>query len=136
MSTPLVFQHGAASVAFSVELFGWLVFEAVMRVRQRLRSQGAPTWDPSAVVLVPCLAGSIIAAQLLGRRGGLPWPGGLLWPAVLPRRRAGGPHPGRGAPADAGAGGGVPAVRGPPQAPGTRTVLTAHVRARPGVCRP
>jgi protein-S-isoprenylcysteine O-methyltransferase Ste14 len=83
MSTPLVFQHGAASVAFSVELFGWLVFEAVMRVRQRLRSQGAPTWDPSAVVLVPCLAGSIIAAQLLGRRGGLPWPGGLLWPAVL-----------------------------------------------------
>ena len=82
MSTPLVFQHGAATVAFSAELFAWLAFEAVMRVRQRLRSQGPPTWDPSVVVLVPCLAGSVIAAELLGRRGGLPWPGGPLWPVV------------------------------------------------------
>ncbi|MGH3156574.1 MAG: hypothetical protein ACRDNF_08390 [Streptosporangiaceae bacterium] len=70
MSTPLVFQHGAATVAFSAELFAWLVFEAVMRVRQRLRSQGPPTWDPSVVVLLPCLAGSIVdrAGRAAGAR--------------------------------------------------------------------
>jgi hypothetical protein len=36
MTTPLVFQHGPAAVAFTVELGAWVVFEAVMRVRQRL----------------------------------------------------------------------------------------------------
>ena len=60
----------------------WLVFEFVMRIRQRLLADGPPSRDWTFVVLIPALAGSIIAAEVLGRRGGLPWPGGLVWPVV------------------------------------------------------
>ena len=79
---PLVFQHGAAETAFIVALAAWLVFEFVMRVRQRLQASGPPTWDRSALVLLPCLVAAVALAQVLGRRGGLPWPGGLVWPVV------------------------------------------------------
>jgi protein-S-isoprenylcysteine O-methyltransferase Ste14 len=79
---PLIFRPGAAEAAFIAALVVWVVFEFVMRVRQRLRAGGPAAWDASAVVLVPCLAGAVVAAQALGRRGGLPWPGGLVWPVV------------------------------------------------------
>jgi hypothetical protein len=40
VTEPLVFQHGAAQTAFIVATATWLVFEAVMRVLQRLRAKG------------------------------------------------------------------------------------------------
>jgi hypothetical protein len=82
---PLVFRHGAAEAAFIAALMAWLVFELVMRVRQRLRARGPAAWDRSALVLVPCLGASVVLAQVLGRRGGLPWPGawsGRSWRAL------------------------------------------------------
>jgi protein-S-isoprenylcysteine O-methyltransferase Ste14 len=79
---PLVFRHGAAETVFTVAVAAWAVFEFVMRVRQRLQSKGPASLDRSAFVLVPCLVAAIIVAELLGRRGGLPWPGGLVWPFV------------------------------------------------------
>ena len=79
---PLVFRHGAAEVAFIVAVAAWLVFETVMRVRQGLRARGPAAWDRSALVLVPCLVASVALAQVLGCRGGLLWPGGLVWPVV------------------------------------------------------
>jgi protein-S-isoprenylcysteine O-methyltransferase Ste14 len=79
---PLIFRHGAAGTAFVIAVAAWAVFEFVMRVRQRLRARGPAAWDPSAVVLVPCVVAAIVAAEVLGRRGRLPWPGGLVWPVV------------------------------------------------------
>lgn len=67
---------------FAASVAAWLVFELVMQVRQRLRAVGPAAADPTVFVLVPCLAGAVAAAQVLGRRGGLTWPGGLLWPVV------------------------------------------------------
>ena len=83
VAKPLVFQHGAAEAAFNVVVLAWLVFEFVMRVRQRTKAQGPATSDPSAVILIPSLVASVIAAEILGRRGGLPWPGGQVWPFVV-----------------------------------------------------
>ena len=82
MVGPLVFRHGAAETVFTVAVAAWAVFEFVMRVRQRLQSKGPASLDRSALVLVPCLVAAVIVAELLGRRGGLPWPGGLVWPFV------------------------------------------------------
>jgi protein-S-isoprenylcysteine O-methyltransferase Ste14 len=77
-----VFRHGAAEAAFTAALAVWVLFELVMRVRQHLRASGPAALDRSAFVLLPCLAGSVVAAEALGRRGRLPWPGGLVWPVV------------------------------------------------------
>ena len=66
---PLVFRHGVAEVAFTVALAAWLVFEFVMRVRQRLRSSGPPTWDRSAVVLLPCLVAAVTVPTELAGHG-------------------------------------------------------------------
>ena len=82
MVTPLVFRPGAAEVAFVVAIAVWTVFEFVMRVRQHLLSRGPASVDRSAFVLLPCLVAAIVAAEVLGRRGGLPWPGGPVWPVV------------------------------------------------------
>jgi protein-S-isoprenylcysteine O-methyltransferase Ste14 len=79
---PLVFRPGAAQVAFIAAVVAWPVFEFVMRVRQRLRARGPAARDRTAFVLIPCLGGAIAAAEMLGRRGRLLWPGGLVWPAV------------------------------------------------------
>jgi protein-S-isoprenylcysteine O-methyltransferase Ste14 len=79
---PLVFRHGAAEVVFTVALVVWAAFEFVMRVRQHLLSRGPAALDRSAFVLVPFIVASVVLAELLGRRGGLPWPGGLVWPFV------------------------------------------------------
>jgi protein-S-isoprenylcysteine O-methyltransferase Ste14 len=82
VAEPLIFQHGAWMVAFIVAVASWAVFEAALRMRQQWRIGGRAANDPSAFVLVPCLAGAIVAADALGRRGGLPWPGGRVWPVV------------------------------------------------------
>ena len=82
MVTPLIFRHGAAETAFIVALGAWCAFEAVMRVRQRLRATGPSAQDPTYFVLLLALAAAVIVAEALGRRGGLLWPGGLVWPVV------------------------------------------------------
>jgi len=82
VTVPLIFRHGVAEAAFIASVAVWAVFEFVMRVRQRLRAGRPATPDGSAIVLVPCLAAAVIATQVLGRRGRLPWPGGLVWPVV------------------------------------------------------
>src|SRR5258706_5206906 len=48
---PLVFRHGAAEVAFNVAVAAWLVFQVVMRVRQRLRGTGPAGPGPRPLVL-------------------------------------------------------------------------------------
>ena len=82
MVLPLAFRPGAAAVAFTVLLVTWVVFETVMRVLQRLRATGPDTRDPSYFVLLPALVAAVVAAEVLGRRGRLLWPGGLVWPVV------------------------------------------------------
>ena len=79
---PLIFRQGAAAAAFTAAVAAWLVFEVVMRVRQRRQASDPAATDPTYVVLVFCLAAAVIAAEVLGRDGRLPWPGGLAWPAV------------------------------------------------------
>jgi hypothetical protein len=61
-----------AETVFIVAVLVWAVFEAVMRVIQRLRTT-EPSDDHSYFLLLPCIAGSIIAAEVLGRRGRLLW---------------------------------------------------------------
>jgi protein-S-isoprenylcysteine O-methyltransferase Ste14 len=82
VNVPLIFRPGPAETAFSAAVAAWAVFELVMRVRQRLRAGRPAAPDASAIVLVPCLAAAVIASQVLGRRGGRLWPGGLVWPVV------------------------------------------------------
>ncbi|MGI8452174.1 MAG: methyltransferase family protein [Streptosporangiaceae bacterium] len=80
MVLPLVSRHGAAETAFTVTVAAWAVFELVMRGRQRFLSRGPGAVDRSAFILLPCMAGSVVLAEVLGRHGGLPWPGGPVWP--------------------------------------------------------
>jgi protein-S-isoprenylcysteine O-methyltransferase Ste14 len=79
---PLIFRHGAAAVAFNVAVGAWAVFELVMTVRQRWRAGRPAARDPTALALVACIVAAIVAAEQLGRRGSLPWPGGLVWPVA------------------------------------------------------
>jgi protein-S-isoprenylcysteine O-methyltransferase len=79
---PLLFRHGLAGAAFTAAVAAWLVFEFVMRIRQRRRAGGPPATDITYSVLVLCLVAAVVAAEVLGRRGRLPWPGGVAWPAV------------------------------------------------------
>jgi protein-S-isoprenylcysteine O-methyltransferase Ste14 len=85
VTKPLIFTPGTAQHVFYAVALAWLVFEGVMRMVQRLRA-GHRTLlslqDQSVVVVGGALAGSIIVSQVLGRRGGLLWPGGRLWPVV------------------------------------------------------
>ncbi len=60
----------------------WLVFEVVMRARQRRQASGPASADPTYFVLVAVLVAAVIAAEVFGRDGRLPWPGGLAWPAI------------------------------------------------------
>jgi protein-S-isoprenylcysteine O-methyltransferase Ste14 len=83
VTEPLVFSHGAAAGVFGGVSLAWLVFEAGMSIRQRLRVGGGLTLrDPTALVLIASLGASIVAAELLGRDGGVLWPGGRLWPVI------------------------------------------------------
>ena len=79
---PLIFRHGPAATAFTVAVAAWLVFELVMRARQRRQAGRPAAADPTFLVLIACLVAAVIAAEVLGREGRLPWPGGLAWPAV------------------------------------------------------
>jgi protein-S-isoprenylcysteine O-methyltransferase Ste14 len=83
VTEPLVFSHGAEAGVFGGVSLAWLVFEAAMNIRQRLRvGGGLRLRDPTALVLIACLGASIVAADLLGRDGGVLWPGGRLWPVI------------------------------------------------------
>ena len=79
---PLIFRQSPAGAAFTAAVAVWLIFEFVMRIRQRRQASGPVSADPTYLVLVACLVAAIIAAEVLGRRGQAPWPGGLTWPAV------------------------------------------------------
>jgi protein-S-isoprenylcysteine O-methyltransferase Ste14 len=80
MSKPLVFQQDAATIVFSVSIGAWVLFEFIMRIRQRSLLQGRAARDPSAVLLVACLTASIVAAIQLGQHGPVLWPGDRVWP--------------------------------------------------------
>ncbi len=82
MTEPLVFTAGAAQGALIGVSGAWWVFEAVMNVRQWRRAGRSLSRDPTYVLVYVCVAASVIAAQVLGRRGGLLWPGGLVWPVA------------------------------------------------------
>ncbi len=75
---PLIFRQGPAGAAFTAAVAAWLVFEVVMRARQRRQASGPASADPTYFVLVA----AVIAAEVFGRDGRLPWPGGLAWPAI------------------------------------------------------
>ena len=74
---PLIFRPGPAATAFTAAVAAWLVFEFVMRARQRRQAGGPASADPTFSVLIACLAAAVAAAEMLGRDGRLPWPGGL-----------------------------------------------------------
>jgi protein-S-isoprenylcysteine O-methyltransferase Ste14 len=82
VTQPLVFTAGAAQDALIGVSAAWWLFEAVMNVRQWLRAGRSLNRDPTYVLMYVSVAASVIAAQVLGRRGGLLWPGGRIWPVV------------------------------------------------------
>ena len=82
MTTPLVFTNGPARDALIAVSAAWWLFEAVMNVRQWLRAGRSLSRDPTYAAMYVSVAASVIAAQVLGHRGGLIWPGGRLWPVV------------------------------------------------------
>jgi protein-S-isoprenylcysteine O-methyltransferase Ste14 len=79
---PLIFRQGPAATAFTAAVAAWLVFEFVMRARQRRQAGRPAPADPTFLILIACLVAAVAAAEMLGRDGQLPWPGGLAWPAV------------------------------------------------------
>jgi len=84
VTQPLVFTAGPAQGALVGVSAAWWLFEAVMNARQWLRAGRGFTLtrDPTYVLMYVTVAAAVIAAQILGRRGGLLWPGGRLWPVV------------------------------------------------------
>jgi protein-S-isoprenylcysteine O-methyltransferase Ste14 len=82
VTEPLVFTAGAAQDALTGVSVAWWLFEAVMNVRQWLRAGRSPGRDPTYVLVYICVAASVVAAQAFGRRGGLLWPGGRVWPVA------------------------------------------------------
>ena len=82
MTQPLVFTSGVASDAFFGVSGAWWAFEAVMNLRQRLRAGRSLSRDPTYVLVYVCIVASVAASLVLGRRGGLLWPGGRIWPVV------------------------------------------------------
>ena len=79
---PLIFRQGPAATAFTVAVAAWLIFEFVMRARQRRQAGRPAAADPTFLVLIASLVAAVIAAEALGRDGRLPWPGGRAWPAA------------------------------------------------------
>ncbi len=84
MTEPLVFSHGIAAATFDAVAVAWFAFEGVMGIRQRWRtaSHSLVPRDPTYIVLIACIGGSVFAAERLGRHGGVLWPGGRLWPVI------------------------------------------------------
>src|SRR5262249_56376675 len=60
-----------------------VVFELVMSVRQRWRAARPAARDPPAFILSAGIVAAVSGAELLGRKGRLPWPGGLVWPVAV-----------------------------------------------------
>ena len=83
MTEPLVFTADAARDALTGVSVAWWLFEAGMNARQWLRAGRSLSRDPTYVLMYVCVAASVIAAQVLGRHGGLLWPGGRVWPVVV-----------------------------------------------------
>jgi protein-S-isoprenylcysteine O-methyltransferase Ste14 len=79
---PLVFTSGAAKAAFFGVSGAWWAFEGVMNVRQWLRAGCGLSRDPTYALVYVCIVASVASSLLLGRRGGLLWPGGRVWPVV------------------------------------------------------
>jgi protein-S-isoprenylcysteine O-methyltransferase Ste14 len=82
VAKPLVFQNDAATTVFSMAIAVWVLFEYLMRMRQRSLLRGRAARDPSGVILAACLTASVVASIQLGQHGPLLWPGGRLWPLV------------------------------------------------------
>lgn len=82
MAEPLAFQHGAPEAVFFGAIAGWVLFEGVMEVRQRLRLRERPGRDPSRFVLAAMLGLSIYGAIRVGQADPVPWPDGRVWPFV------------------------------------------------------
>jgi protein-S-isoprenylcysteine O-methyltransferase Ste14 len=83
VAKPLVFQNDAATIVFSIAIAVWVLFEYLMRMRQRSLLRGRAARDPSGVILAACLTASVVASIQLGQHGPLLWPGGRLWPLVV-----------------------------------------------------
>jgi protein-S-isoprenylcysteine O-methyltransferase Ste14 len=74
---------GALSVIFDVVAAGWWLFEFLMHGRiapQTGNENQPPDWTNLAVVVGIYL--SVIAAEVLGHFGHLPWPGHNTWPVI------------------------------------------------------
>ncbi len=69
-------------MVFDVAAGAWFLFELLMAVRQRRRAGHRPARDPTAFVLIACIAGAVVAVQRLGRDAALQWPGGRVWPVA------------------------------------------------------
>ena len=52
---PLIFRQGPAATAFTAAVAAWLVFEFVMRARQRRQAGRPASADPTFSVLIACL---------------------------------------------------------------------------------
>jgi hypothetical protein len=76
---PLIFRQGPAGTAFTVAVAAWLVFEFVMRARQRRQAGGPAYADPTFLVLIACLVAASsrrrCSAATPGCRGQEAWPG-------------------------------------------------------------
>jgi protein-S-isoprenylcysteine O-methyltransferase Ste14 len=79
---PLVFTAGPAQDALIGVSAAWWLFEAAMNLRQWLRAGRSPNRDPTYVLMYVTVVAAVFAAQVLGRDGGLLWPGGRVWPVV------------------------------------------------------
>ena len=66
---PLIFRQGPAGAAFTAAVAVWLIFEFVMRIRQRRQASGPASADPTYLVLVACVVAAVIAAEVLGLDG-------------------------------------------------------------------
>jgi protein-S-isoprenylcysteine O-methyltransferase Ste14 len=82
VTEPLIVTSGAARAALYGVAGAWWVFEAVMNIRQWRQAGRGRRRDPTYVLMYVCVAASVVVSQVLGRRGGLLWPGGRAWPVV------------------------------------------------------
>lgn len=73
---------GAVSVIFDVVAGAWWVFEFVMHIRQAPRTGTEQPADRTSAAVSLSLYLGIIAAEVLGHDGHMPWPGGSVWPVL------------------------------------------------------
>jgi protein-S-isoprenylcysteine O-methyltransferase Ste14 len=73
---------GALSVIFDVVAAGWWVFEFIMHGRQAPLTGADQPPDRTDLAVVAGIYLGIIAAEVLGHFGHLPWPGHNTWPVI------------------------------------------------------